>query len=362
MKLRKIALIVFALMIVIASCTPDDDGTTTVPARDRTEVYAEDLLEIETFLETHYLNLEDNPFDFVNLYNPDNDDFKIVFSELEAGSTEVALIDMPQLKFKTVEDPSEEGLFYKLYYLEMRQGLGNEVHFIDEVFVTYEGSTTESIVFDDAINPINFELTSVLNGGVVTGFMESLIEFKTATSFDTNNDGTSNYHNHGIGAAFLPSGLAYFNQVLEDVSSYTPLIFKFNVLDRVLLDHDNDGIPSFLEDLDNNSDVFDDDTNDDTAPNFFDGDDDGDGTNTIDEITIKSYTVDDNMIAFASTEEANDYFENGAEIDENEVFISVEYTKNTATTPTVYTLKTFVATDSNGNGTADYLDETYPED
>ena len=358
MKLRKFALIVFSLIIVIASCTPDDDGTTTVPARDKTEVYAEDLLEIETFLETHFYNYDGlNGFDFTNPYSTANDDFKIVFTALSEDTSKTPIMDRPELKFKMVEDPSEEGLFYKMYYLEVRQGLGDEVHFIDEAFVTYEGSTTEGLVFDDAINITNFELTSVLNGGVVTGFKEALIEFKTATSFDPVGDGTDAYHNHGIGAAFLPSGLAYFNQVLEDVTSYTPLIFKFNVFDRVLLDHDSDGIPSFLEDLNGDSDVLDDDTNEDTAPNLFDGDDDGDGINTIDEIESKSYTLDDAGMPFTLREDAQFFFDNSTQIASDEVLIDIDYSNSNGT----FTLITFRALDSNGNGTPDYLDETYPE-
>ncbi|QRM87720.1 hypothetical protein FG167_00270 [Lacinutrix sp. WUR7] len=358
MKLTKIALIVFALIIGVAGCSSDDDSSTTISYRDRTEVYAEDILEIETFLETHYLNLEDNAFDFVDLYNPSNDDFEIVFSALEDGSTETALIDMPQLKFKMVEDPAEEGLFYKLYYLEMRQGLGNEVHFIDKAVLTYEGSTTESFVFDNAINPTSFELTTVLSGGVVTGFRESLIEFKTATSFSENNDGTLAYHEHGIGAAFLPSGIGYFGQTLTTVSSYTPLIFKFNVFDRVLLDHDNDGIPSFLEDLDNDANVFDDDTDENSAPDFFDADDDGDGTNTIDEIELISYELDDDGLPFLTKADAQNHFDTSDQIDANEVLIDIQFDFSDNT----YTLNTFVATDSNGNGIPDYLDDTYPEE
>ncbi|WP_055445353.1 hypothetical protein [Lacinutrix himadriensis] len=358
MKLRKIALIVFALIIGVAGCSPDDDSTVVVSYRDRTEVYAEDILEIETFLETHYLNLEDNAFDFGDLYNPSNDDFEIVFSAIEAGSTETALIDMPQLKFKMVEDPLEDGLFYKLYYLEMRQGLGDDVHFIDKALVNYEGITTEDFVFDKAVNPTSFELTAVLSGGVVTGFMESLIEFKTATSFTENNDGTVAYHEHGIGAAFLPSGIGYFGQTLTNLSSYTPLIFKFNVFDRVLLDHDNDGIPSYLEDLDSDSNVYNEDTDEDAAPNFFDADDDGDGTGTIDEIELISYELDDDGLPFLTKADAQNHFDTSDQIDANEVLIDIQFDFSDDT----FTLNTFVATDSNGNGIPDYLDDTYPEE
>jgi len=351
MKLRKIAIVAFALIIVIASCTPDDD-ITTADLRDRTEVYAEDLEEIETFLETHFYNYED--FDFTNPYSVANDDFEIVFTALSEDPTKTAIIDRPELKFKMVEDPLEEGLFYKMYYIEVRQGLGQDVHFIDRVYVTYEGSSTGGVIFDSVSNLQDFELTQVLSGGVVTGFREALLEFKTATSFTPNGDGTDLYHNHGIGAAFIPSGIGYFAQVLEDVSNYTPLIFKFNLFDRALLDHDGDGIPSFLEDLDEDLDVYDDDTNEDDAPNFFDSDDDGDGINTADEIELKSYP-EEGMSDFTTKEEAQAYFDTNAV--DGEVMIEIDYSNANAN----YTLYTFIAPDSNGNGTPDYLDATYPE-
>ena len=355
MKLRKIAILVFALIVVIASCTPDDDSVTTTPPRDRTEVYAEDLAEIETFLETHFYNYED--FDFTNPYSAANDDFEIVFEAISPDNLDkTPIMDRPELKFKMVVDEYEEDLIYKMYYLEVRQGAGEDVHFIDEAFVTYEGLTTDGNVFDNAVNSTNFELTSVLNGGVVTGFREALIEFKTATNFDAMDvDGTVSYKNHGIGAAFIPSGIGYFSLVQEEFTSYTPLIFKFNVLDRVLLDHDNDGIPSFLEDLDNDLDVFDDDTNEDDAPNFFDNDDDGDGYNTSDEIELKSYP-EIGMSDFTTRAEAQAYYDDNAATDE--ILSSIDYSNTNET----YTLNTFIATDSNGNGTPDYLDVTYPEE
>jgi hypothetical protein len=52
------------------------------------------------------------------------------------------------------------------------------------------------------------------------------------------------------------------------------------------LDHDNDGIPSWMEDLNGNGYLLDDDTDGDGVPNYIDNDDDGDGVLTIDEIIV----------------------------------------------------------------------------
>ena len=49
-------------------------------------------------------------------------------------------------------------------------------------------------------------------------------------------------------------------------------------------DHDNDGVPSILEDLNGDRYLINDDTDSDTLPNYRDSDDDGDGTLTKDEL------------------------------------------------------------------------------
>ena len=51
-------------------------------------------------------------------------------------------------------------------------------------------------------------------------------------------------------------------------------------------DQDNDGIPSIIEDLNNNGLEEDDDTDADGLPNYVDADDDNDGRPTADEIEI----------------------------------------------------------------------------
>ena len=50
-------------------------------------------------------------------------------------------------------------------------------------------------------------------------------------------------------------------------------------------DHDNDSVPSYLEDV-NGDGVFDDDTDEDNVVNVFDNDDDGDDILTIDEYIL----------------------------------------------------------------------------
>jgi len=341
MNLRKIILGMVGLVLIIASCNDDDDGVTVVPDRDRAEVYAEDLIEIEEYLQTHYYNYDE--FDFSDPYSVANDTFKIIVSEIPEGNPDdfISLMDRPEMSFKMVTDPTDETLEYKLYYLRVREGQGGVIHFIDEVFVSYEGTLSDATVFDSAITPVAFNLTTVGNvSGVVTGFRESLLEFKTSTGFSDNGDGTLTYHNHGIGMSFIPSGLAYFSQPIGNIESYSPMFFKFNLVDVILLDHDNDGVPSYLEDIDDDKNVFNDDTDEDFSPNFLDTNDDGDALLTIDEVEQVEYVVDTTM-------------------GESEPILAAnEYEVNRTDDGGVITINTVILTDSNNDGTPDYLDDT----
>ncbi|HZW63701.1 MAG TPA: hypothetical protein VFF15_08680 [Flavobacteriaceae bacterium] len=333
MKLRKFIYFLLASVLVITSCNNDDDGTKIQPPRDRQEVYDEDIAQIEEYLATHFYNYED--FDFSDPYSIANDSYSIVFDTIAGdNSDKIPLIDRDELRFKMVTD--NEGIEYKLYYLEVREGLGRQVHFTDRAYLTYQGiDIDDNDVFDSAVTPISFNLLEV-----VRGFSEGVQEFKTSTSYTDNGDGTVSYHNFGIGAVFVPSGLGYFSQPLPNVNGYTPLIFKLKVLERELLDHDNDNIPSYLEDLDGDKNALNDDTDQDSAPNFLDVDDDGDGVLTKDEIDYNTYTVDTNMGETEPDLAANEY--------------EVSRTQENG----IITINTIVLKDSNDNGIPDYLDET----
>ncbi|EGV42436.1 hypothetical protein BZARG_2920 [Bizionia argentinensis JUB59] len=335
MNLRKILVLLLAVSSVITACKKDDDdGPMTVELRDAAEVYAEDMIDIQDYLETHFYNYEE--FQLNSAYSLANDNFKIVFDTIAGtNANKTPLIDMVDSKIVT-----QGGIDYTFYYLNVREGLGNEIHRSDEATLIYEGSSIpDNYVFDSSVNESQFNLMAVgATSGVIRGFMEGVIEFKTSDSYDINGDGTVAYHNHGIGAAFIPSGIGYFNQPLAGVPSYTPLIFKFSLYKRTILDHDLDGIPSYLEDLNNNDDLFDDDTDGDQTPNFLDNDDDGDGYLTKDELDYGEYVIQvgDSDPTFAANEFESSRVENNGQI----------------------TIKTVILRDTNGNGTPDYLDET----
>ncbi len=296
--------LVFSLisLVTLSSCKKDDDdGVQTIPERDRAEEAAVAKAEIEAFLETHFYNYEEfqNP--------PAGFNYKIVFDTI-AGDNADKIPLMEQVESKEVFDRTKPEVIYTLYYLKAVQGEGESPIFADKTLVTFKGQFLDRTAFDASDAPITFDLPQV-----VTGFQEGLVEFNAATSFEENPDGTLSFDGFGVGAVFVPSGLGYWFSSPPGIPVYSQLIFTFKLYDVTTdIDHDEDGILSYLEDLNENEFLYDDDTDENGVPNFLDTDDDGDGVDTIDEIEID----DEGNVTFP---------------------------------------------DSNENGTPDYLDPTYPD-
>jgi hypothetical protein len=144
-------------------------------------------------------------------------------------------------------------------------------------------------LFDSAVVPVKFELVdNPPTSGIIRGLQQAIIEFKGAEGDPIiNPDGTLTFENYGIGAVFIPSGLAYFQfPPPGDLNEYNQIIFSFELFSFEVLDHDQDGIDSYMEDLNGNGYLYDDDTDADNVPNYLDTDDDGDGRLTEFEIEI----------------------------------------------------------------------------
>lgn len=296
----KVTFLLFAISFIAISCKKDDDGDDTPPPRDRSLEAVDAMTEIQAFLQTHFYNYEDfqNP--------PAGFDYNIVFDTIAGdNANKTPLINM--VESKQVFDRVEPEISYTLYYLNAIQGEGESPIFADETLASYKGQFLNLNAFDASDSPIKFDLTQV-----VPGFMEGLVELNAATSYIENSDGTLTFENFGVGAVFIPSGIGYWANPPSGIPAYSQLIFTYQLYDVINeVDHDEDGIPSFMEDLNSNGFLGDDDTDGDGIPNFLDDDDDGDGVLTRDEIIIHS----DGTLEFP---------------------------------------------DSNGNGIPDYLDPTYP--
>lgn len=288
------------LFVIIWSCKKDDDPIgEVVPPRSIIEVSSEDDAEIREFLSTHFFNYDeflDPPADF---------DYKIKFDTIAGDNedkTPIILSDTITgitfgMETITVESSSfgvtdEEVAEHTLYYLIARQGASEETPTIgDNVLLRYEGSLLDGTLFDASSNqPVTFNLS-----GVVRGFGNGMEYIKTGTDLIVNDDGTVTYSDYGIGAIFIPSGLAYFNRPTgSTIGFYEPLVFKVDAFSYEKdTDFDGDGIPSILEDIDGDGNLNNDNTDGDTEFNVFlanynDTDDDGDGIPTIEEINLDS--------------------------------------------------------------------------
>lgn len=261
--------LIISLPIIWFSCNSDDDSSAT-EVRPFAEVYAEDIAEIEDFLNTHYITVDaDNNTEFI---------------EIEEGGTETPISEMAELHEETVYITSHE-LTYKYYYLKFNEGVGESPTRVDSAYVSYKGTTfyessdvEYQVDFDTRTSPIWFKLDEVVRGwGII------LPKFKTGTS-TVNGDGTVNYENYGFGVMFLPSGLGYYNSSVGSIPAYSPLIFNFKLHNLKYRDHDRDNVLSKYElgSLDYADPI---DTDGDTYPDYLDPDDDGDGILTKNEVT-----------------------------------------------------------------------------
>lgn len=271
------------MLAVTVSCKKDDDTVTIIPPRDRGPEALREQDSIEKFLESHFYNYEE-------FQNPPVDfDYRIRFDTIPKGNTDLKPL-IGQVDFKMVKDLVDDTVEYKLYYIKVREGGADEhPHFCDKVTNTYDGRLMNLDLFDSSVIPVQFDLVeSATSSGIIRGLQQAMIEFKGAKGEPIiNPDGTLTFKDYGIGAVFIPSGLAYFQYppASGGLNEYEQLIFSFQLFDFEVMDHDNDGIDSYLEDLSNKG-YFVDDTDGDGVLNYLDYDDDGDGRPTEFEIEI----------------------------------------------------------------------------
>lgn len=353
--------ILFLVVISLFSCKNDDDTASAyiIPLSEQAPV--DDAAIIE-FLTNNYFNEEEfitPPTDFnfdIKFYGnetitgvDENGDGDILdTNEIAGGHTRKPLsyyIDvdplLPQNNGITIETETinVRGVDHTLYILKVIQGQGvGQPKFCDEALLSYEGITLDKNVFDNAhsFDPSNFDLTAVIKG-----FSESASKFNVASGANDNGDGTITYQNYGVGAAFMPSGLGYYSDFRTNIPVYSPLIFKLKVYGATELDHDNDGVPTYVEDLNGDHDLENDDTDSDGIFNFRDVNDENDPVLTREEVT-NTYVI----------------YDNGVDVDpvllpgEEEIDRAIDYTE----VPNKITITRRIYKDTDGDGIFDYLD------
>ena len=318
---RLYPLLALTLFLTVFACkSDDDDGITAVPPRDRGEQAIVDDALIMEYFETHFYNYEDFEqnapgFDnqiVIDTIAGDNADKRTLKEELENG----------KIRVKSLE---REGQVQNLYILDAKIGGDGTnsiepeytVKFADSVLVRYKGNVLGSTeVFDGSNNPVWFDLPTTSLPTNVFGFSHGLADTKSATGFSQNPDGTLDFGDDFSSiAVFIPSGFAYYNSPPSSsgIEQYDNLVFTMSTFMRVDTDHDGDFIPSYLEDLNGNDFLFDqnedgddgDNTDGDSAFNYFDSDDDNDGVPTRNEL-VGIDTNDDGVVDSAQAYDPND--------------------------------------------------------
>lgn len=290
--------IVSVITLSLFSCSKDDSTVAAQPLRDYSVQNTADIATIEEYLKTYSITVI-------------NDDQDVVFTKIPVGGTQLSIMSylnkssFPKLLRRNV---NLHGITYKLYYLVLREGTGEKPTNVDGVLASYRGdyltqvaattttaATLTATLFEESKYPQSF---FSLNNTIV-GWSEIFPQFKTGTYTSNDADGTVSYNDFGAGVMFLPSGLAYYASGSSKIPSYSPLVFSFKLYEIKRLDHDGDGIPSHLEDLNGDGYIYnfrntinypvmpttnDDDTDGDGFPDFLDIDDDGDNYTTKLEI------------------------------------------------------------------------------
>ncbi|WP_188051199.1 FKBP-type peptidyl-prolyl cis-trans isomerase [Flavobacterium sp. GP15] len=299
----------FILLITtvsLFSCSKDNNSNPEIiPPRDYAKQYATELNDIEKYLKENYIEV-----------TVDQD---VTIKKIPAGVAQPSIwsykdnASFPKLLNREVK---LHNIVYKLYYLVLREGVGESPTNVDEVFTTYRGEYLGNDVVNGVTNQTSTKFEEFIYEpqranlfGYIRGWKEVFPQFKTGNSA-LKDDGTVTYSDFGAGVMFIPSGLAYYNSANASIPAYSPLVFSFKLLGMQRLDHEYqnigqvavpipDGIMSFQEDLDGDGYMWTkaelpdgainpDDTDKDGIPDFLDTDDDGDGISTRKEITDPS--------------------------------------------------------------------------
>lgn len=272
----------FVVLGTFLTACPKTDTPGPIPLRDRQEVYDENLATIEAYLQDNYLTVDAN--------------MDATITAIPEGGTQTSIWDQTiyPLQSIPVKNDTRISVFadgaglddvdYKLYYIVLNEGGGEAPISIDSTFTAYKGWNLSNEIFDQNIQG-TWSTFPESSSSFISGYRQILSQVKTEASNIVNANGTITRTDFGNVIVFIPSGLAYFNNVISKVGQYSPICFQIKLFTKRERDHDGDRILSKFEDINGNGNYFDDDSDGDNVPDFFDVDDDGDGTLTKVEIT-----------------------------------------------------------------------------
>lgn len=257
MKLKYLLLSLVIGMIIFQSCKGKD---TPVDEFDHAAQAILDDQKINEFLDTHF-------------YTPPtgNENFGVIDTILN-GETPLKNI----VQTKEVE---LENINYKLYYVvDTPEGIGENPSKVDKVFVKYKGVTLndEFTTFEEV--SVNYIWLTLPN--TIAGWKYGFPNYKDGGAVISGLDEPIQFEQPGKGVLFIPSGLGYRNIGTATIPANTSLIFHIELGDVERNDIDFDGIYSIYEDLNGDGDFSNDNTDEDSKPNYLDNDDDNDGLKT----------------------------------------------------------------------------------
>jgi hypothetical protein len=306
--------IVIITSLFLFSCSKDNNSFTPEPLRDFGEQYTADNTTIEEYLNDYTFEVVDAP--------GEQRDQDVIFTKITDPVNEKSImdyLDSPSFPKLLKRDIELHDITYSVYYLMVREGVGESPCNVDAVLASYRGQYLYKTTVDNvsSLTPTQFEEVKFPQAffnlyEVITGWSEIFPQFKVGT-YVSNSDGSVTYNDFGAGVMFLPSGLAYYSSGSGSIPSYTPLVFSFKLYEIKRSDVDADGIPSYLEDLNHDgymrtlaSGVSNpDDTDGDGIPDYLDVDDDGDGYRTRLEISVNGVVTPFDLIPDCSGNTTN---------------------------------------------------------
>ncbi|MES2862936.1 MAG: hypothetical protein V4666_02365 [Bacteroidota bacterium] len=272
MKLSLRLLLLLPFILIMVGC-PSDDEPTSIESRPYAEVYAEDIVEIENFMDEHFMTVDG--------------DNNVTFTKITSSTPGTPISAHPDLTFKTI---TKGGVDHKLYFIKLQEGLGDtdtdldtendNPTRLDSIFTSYKGFKTDLSNFDEASSPIWLELEDVIQG-----WQEIFPEFKIGNSTTDITTNITTFSGFGAGVMFVPSALAYYSQSAGSIPGYSPIIFSFKLMKLRFKDHDGDKVLSKYEyggPISSNAL----DSDGDGKVDYVDNDDDNDGKRTIEEVRI----------------------------------------------------------------------------
>ncbi|MGB0777200.1 MAG: FKBP-type peptidyl-prolyl cis-trans isomerase [Flavobacteriaceae bacterium] len=228
------------LAVVYTACNNDDEEP-----HDPVQQAIIDDEALVTYLQSHYYNDETETID-----------------TLESTSSP-SLYDDSRMG---IDDIVENDIDYKLYYLTLNEGANDSPSTVDSVFTKYSGTLLSTGSGFDANDNIWFQLDAVIKG-----WSYGFTHFKSGDNISVPDEPLA-FENTGHGYLFIPSGLAYQNNIVGGIPENSNLIFEVELKMVYYRDHDLDGTLSKDEDVNGNRDLTDDDTDGDGVPDYLDRD------------------------------------------------------------------------------------------